>query len=157
MPIVTYTGDVLQSGANVIAHQVNCKGVMGAGIALQIRKAYPDVYRAYRTVCLNTKIQRDLLGKILPCPLNKAKDKWIVNCFAQIGLGTSTRQTDYAALEMCFQKLKCWAVAMGYTRVAVPHGIGCGLAGGSWDFVRNILEKTFTDERVTIEIWKLPE
>ncbi|WP_411668007.1 hypothetical protein [Bacillus subtilis] len=33
-------GDLLEAKENIIAHQVNCKGVMGSGIALQIKKKY---------------------------------------------------------------------------------------------------------------------
>ena len=34
----------------IICHQVNCKGVMGAGLAKQIRDKWPDVYDRYRLI-----------------------------------------------------------------------------------------------------------
>ena len=44
-------GDVLDSGADVICHQVNCRGVMGAGIARQIKKRYYWAYEQYKARC----------------------------------------------------------------------------------------------------------
>lgn len=46
--MITYrNGDLLKSNCNIICHQVNCQGVMGAGIAKQIRLTYPSVFKAY--------------------------------------------------------------------------------------------------------------
>lgn len=42
-------GDLLASDCNVICHQVNCKGVMNAGIAKAIRNKYPQVYDVFMT------------------------------------------------------------------------------------------------------------
>ena len=49
--IVEKSGDVLKSGADVICHQVNCKGVMGTGLALQVKKQNPKLFQEYRLVC----------------------------------------------------------------------------------------------------------
>ena len=46
--MITYVkGDLLDSNCDYICHQVNCRGVMGAGIAKQIRERFPEVYRVY--------------------------------------------------------------------------------------------------------------
>ena len=50
-------GNILESDANIICHQVNCQGVMGAGLALQIRKRYPSAFEEYRGTC--TKSRRE--------------------------------------------------------------------------------------------------
>ena len=43
--MITYkNGDLLESNCNFICHQVNCQGVMGSGIAKQIRNLFPFVY-----------------------------------------------------------------------------------------------------------------
>lgn len=155
MAIVTYTGDVLQSGAHVIAHQVNCKGVMGAGVALQIRQKYPNVFSAYRAACKKSSPEA-LLGKIQPCLCGGATERWIVNCFAQEGYGMDSVQTNYVAMESCFIKLRDWAILNGHKQIAIPYGIGCGLAGGDWNVVKDILNRTFVGNQVVLEIWKLP-
>ena len=43
--------DIFESGADVILHQVNCQGVMGSGIAKQVREKYPEVYQHYVSEC----------------------------------------------------------------------------------------------------------
>ena len=40
-------GDLLQANVPLIAHQTNCLGVMGAGIARSIKNKWTDVYTQY--------------------------------------------------------------------------------------------------------------
>ena len=47
MPYKVIDGDLLNTQAKYICHQVNCKGRMGSGVAKQIRAKYPEVYTAY--------------------------------------------------------------------------------------------------------------
>ena len=44
-------GDILQAEVEALVNTVNCVGVMGRGIALQFKKAYPDNFKAYATAC----------------------------------------------------------------------------------------------------------
>lgn len=44
-------GDLFASGLPAIAHGVNCRGVMGAGIARQFRDRHPKMYESYRKRC----------------------------------------------------------------------------------------------------------
>lgn len=37
-------GDITKSSTGIIAHQVNCRGLMGAGVAKSIKAAFPNVY-----------------------------------------------------------------------------------------------------------------
>ena len=41
-------GNLLDSSAKYICHQVNCKGVMGSGVAKQIKEKWPSVFRRYK-------------------------------------------------------------------------------------------------------------
>lgn len=40
--------DIILANEQIIAHQVNCKGVMGSGVAKSIKTAYPEVYNEYK-------------------------------------------------------------------------------------------------------------
>ena len=40
-------GNILDATEDVMVHQVNCIGIMGGGLALEIRKKYPEVYYSY--------------------------------------------------------------------------------------------------------------
>lgn len=50
------TGDILFSKCQTLVNPVNCVGVMGKGLALRFRKAYPDMFLRYKSIC-----QRGLL------------------------------------------------------------------------------------------------
>lgn len=41
-------GNILETSEDIICHQVNCKGVMGAGLAKQIKSKYLNVYKEYK-------------------------------------------------------------------------------------------------------------
>ena len=154
--VTHFTGSVFASNAPAIAHQVNCKGVMGGGVALQVRQKYPSVFTTYKAAC--KKLQPDqLMGTIQPCLCGGFQERWIINCFAQDGFGTDKQYTDYEALEKCFRKMRRWAIERNVEKIAFPYGIGCGLGGGDWTVIHDLLKKVFYDSRVTAEVWQLPE
>lgn len=120
--------DLLSVESGVIAHQVNCLGVMGAGVARQIAAKYPEVLTSYKKYVLDS---RDPLGN---CQLVQvADDLWVANIFGQRGVGSRKVQTDYGAVYTAFDQLRqqMGRHKLGNT-VHVPFGIGCGLAGGDW-------------------------
>ena len=41
------TGDILSEEAEALVNTVNCVGIMGRGIALQFKNAYPENFKAY--------------------------------------------------------------------------------------------------------------
>ena len=45
--------DIFTTDCDIIVHQVNCYGVMGSGIAKQVKERYPDVYDIYKSLCNN--------------------------------------------------------------------------------------------------------
>lgn len=47
MAVVIKEGNVFDSDAKIICHQVNCQGVMGSGVAKEVRERYPKVYEQY--------------------------------------------------------------------------------------------------------------
>lgn len=137
-------GNVLDTPFQFIAHQVNCQGVMGAGLARQIRNKYPNVYDTYKIFC-NINTAKPPLGKSL-CVWTE-DNHCIINVFGQLEYGRAQQQTDYDALYSGF------AIAAEEIRdtflnenpryqvpIAIPYGIGCGLAGGDWNKVREVLE-----------------
>ena len=54
-------GDIFTAKTEAIVNPVNCIGVMGAGLALQFKNRYPDVYNAYREACINGQVK---IGKV---------------------------------------------------------------------------------------------
>jgi O-acetyl-ADP-ribose deacetylase (regulator of RNase III) len=51
MPLQVITGNIFKSHCETLVNPVNCKGVMGAGIALEYKLRYPKLYQAYVAKC----------------------------------------------------------------------------------------------------------
>lgn len=140
-------GNLLDASENIIGHQVNAQGVMGSGLAKQIRSKYPEAYIAYKEYSEQNS-PYDLLGR---CQLVTAgENKWVANLFGQLNYGRGKyRYTDYDALRTALTSLKEAAKRIDVS-VALPKFIGCGLANGDWNVVSEIVEEVFEDYEVTI-------
>lgn len=161
-------GNLLNSNCKVICHQVNCMGIMGAGIAKQIKDKWPNVAEEYKDFCnymlITTGTRHSLLGK---CYLSKIdSERLVANIFSQYDYGRingSTCYTDYEDLDIALTNLKRHLTSIynkEYLRqvtIGFPYNFGCGLAGGDWNTVLNILHKHFDETDWNVEIWKLPE
>lgn len=51
MPVKEVEGDLLAVEADALVNTVNCVGVMGKGVALQFKRRFPDMFRAYKHAC----------------------------------------------------------------------------------------------------------
>jgi len=146
-------GDIFESNADIIAHQVNCQGVMGGGIALQVKRKYPNVFKEYNKYCNRYKgVSFNLLGNIYTVGIQSQypdlpRRRYICNLFGQDEFGGNRCHTDYDALRLCLKKLNI--IAIGNT-VAIPYMMSCALAGGDWDIVSKMIEETLTDCDITL-------
>lgn len=137
--------DLFDSGADLICHQVNCQGVMGAGLARQIRFKYPHVFEAYKKRCVQHQRSRALLGTVQAVPIDT--NKYIVNIFGQWRYGTDRQHTDYNALECAFNTLNTHCRGRS---IAIPFKMGCNLGGGDWQVVQALIDKCLHDCTVYI-------
>ena len=55
------SGDLLKENVQAFVNTVNCVGVMGKGIALQFKMAYPDNFKQYKAACDKKEVQ---IGKM---------------------------------------------------------------------------------------------
>lgn len=151
--IYNIVGDLLkQDKVDIICHQTNCKGVMGAGIAFQIKRTYPEVFKKYKEFC--DEYENILLGRTLFVNCNDGKV--VANLFGQDGYGRGFCQTDYVALEKAIATVA--KTAAKYKKsVGFPYKIGCDLAGGDWSTVSKIIEKYFMDSEVDCYICSLTQ
>ena len=142
-------GNLLNSKADIIAHQVNCQGKMGSGVAKAIREKYPEVYDEY------CKFRIKRLGKV---QVVQCKDGTLVaNLYGQDKYGYDGKQyTDTMALFQCFVKLREFAQISGKCSIAMPYKIGCGYGGADWDEVSKMLSIVFKEEYgIKLELWRL--
>lgn len=142
----------------IICHQVNCQGVMGAGLAKQIRTMFPFVYEHYKRTCSRAANSKDLLGEVVFSPIRYNGYEWLIaNLFAQDGFGRDRCYTDYEALRKALAGVRVVATplpARTLTTVRIPYKMGCGLAGGSWDIVEQIIMDELVSYEIPVEIWK---
>ena len=151
------TKDILTIDRGIIVHQVNCQGVMGAGLAKAIGKRWPKVKAAYlNKVAQSRQYNEPLLGDAFLVYADKGKstDLIIANLFGQDRYGRDRCCTDYNALETALCSLDDWNTGQAYKLpIYLPYGLGCGLAGGDWEIVRSLIEDTCPDSTIC----KLPE
>lgn len=127
-------GDIFQSGAEVIVHQVNCQGVMRSGVAKQVREKYPSVFEEYQRFCKNTFSP---LGHTL---FATAPDGTIIaNLFAQDKFGYDGKcYTNYEALKKCLTEVRTKYCNQS---IAIPYLMACHRGGGDWDKVSKMIEE----------------
>lgn len=124
--------DLLDVNKGVIIHQVNCRRVMGAGIAKALRAKYPQHYTDYMAVaCPN------MLGNIVCTKVDKHFG--IIGMFAQLNYGRQEKQTSYSAFKECLIKISTLHAKNPNVQYYMPYGIGCGLAGGDWRIVSQMI------------------
>ena len=139
------TGDILNVKDGIICHQTNYYGAMGGGVAAAIAENIltDEQYAEYVAYC--KKAGRTALGTVqfLGCSVGLI----VANMFCQDdarahGAAADQNITDYDAMRRCFVRVRSMAAVQG-KRVYIPRNIGCGIAGGSWDIVRYIIQDVF--------------
>lgn len=135
--------NILDCEENIIVHQVNIQGIMGGGLARQLANKYPNLEKEYSEFCkFNNNDYNRLKGKVFKIMI---QDKMIMNIFTQ----KQNFDTDYEMLKIALEEVKKYAKSFNLN-VAIPHGIGCGIANGNWNKVYKIIEEVFDDYEVTL-------
>lgn len=135
----TIQKDVLTVEEGIIVHQVNMLGTMGAGLAKAVAQKFPIAYDEYKRALAAGEVD---LGD---AQFVFVRDKLIVcNLFGQKGIGGGKRQTNYAALVKGFRSVASAAQYLSLP-VFIPYRIGCGLGGGDWMLVEDIIEEIVPD------------
>ena len=113
-------------------------GVMGSGVAAQVKRRFPDAYAQYTEYCVEHRHNRiAMLGQVQFCPVKRFPDGtpqvYVANLFAQYNYGRKNAlYTDYEALKQCLTTLADFASENNYT-IAIPYRIGCDRGGGDWN------------------------
>jgi len=133
---------------NVIAHQANCFCAMKSGIAPQIVKAFPETKIADDQTVTGDSMKLgtiSLAQHLLP----SMEYLTIFNLYGQFSMGTDKIHTNYDAITKALYEMRGWLTH--YDRLGLPK-IGCGLAGGNWAIVSEIIEDVLDDVDVTIYV-----
>ena len=148
--------DIFESGADYILHQVNCKGVMGSGIAKQVKDKYPKVYEEYKRWC-NTMPKTHLLGLaqfVSTKDLYNTSFRGIVNIYGQYSYGyNGDCYTDYDALRSALTIFRDHLLLP--CTIAIPYKMSSDRGGGKWEIVYGIIEEVFKNSNINVLICEL--
>lgn len=141
-------GDILDKKCKIICQQVNCQGVMAAGLAKQIRNEYPAIFDEYRSFLNSFSDKSKALGMVHK--FIAPDGRIIFNLFGQYSFGRDKQYTDYNALKSGFENIK--KMLNKNDTLYIPYKIGCGLGGGLWVRVSDIIYNVFRGQKNNIVI-----
>lgn len=139
---------------SIICQAVNCQGVQGAGLALYMKNKFPEQYFDYKHLCERHAEQKgaDLLGLAQYCVLHE-DNKYMMNAFTQQYYGRKGIYTDYGAVKSVFQSLaKRVSKSDKQVDLYLPKYLCCGLAGGDWNVVFNIIKEELNSTALNVII-----
>lgn len=135
-------GNILNCEEDIIVHQVNVQGIMGGGVARQLADRFKYLEENYSLYCKDWgNSYSNLFGDVY----FYISDKIIANMFSQ----EPNFNTDYESMKMALERIKGYAECHNLS-IAIPYGIGCGIANGEWNKVYKIIEEVFSDYDVTL-------
>lgn len=147
------TGDATNpkaGGNKIIAHICNDIGGWGKGFVTAISKRWKKPENAYR-LWFRSK-ENFALGQI---QMIQVEDNlWICNMIAQhktISTSKGISPIRYEAAENCLGKLSVEALHLN-ANIHMPR-IGCGLAGGKWDEIEPMIERTLLNNDVEVYVY----
>ncbi len=128
------TGDILRADAEALVNTVNCVGIMGRGIALQFKNAYPKNFRAYEAACARKEVQP---GRMFVVEMRElGGPRFIINFPTKRHWRGKSRMED---IDSGLVALAAEICERGIRSIAIPP-LGSGLGGLSWGDVRPRIE-----------------
>lgn len=136
--MIQYTsGDILKCEADAIVNTVNCVGVMGRGIALQFKNAYPENFKVYEQAC---QLKEVTPGKMLVYPTGQLTPPYYI-----INFPTKRHWKGKSKIEDIDSGLDALVATVqqyNLTSIAIPP-LGSGLGGLDWNEVKPRIVKAF--------------
>lgn len=120
------TGNLLEADVEALVNTVNTKGVMGKGVALQFKRAFPENYKAYRAACAAGRVQ---LGRMFVFDSGRmGRPRYVINFPTKDHWRSRSRLAD---IEAGLEDLRRVLTELEIESVALPP-LGCGLGGLRW-------------------------
>ncbi|KUJ57575.1 type II toxin-antitoxin system antitoxin DNA ADP-ribosyl glycohydrolase DarG [Chryseobacterium aquaticum] len=142
------TGNLLDSDAEALVNTVNTVGVMGKGIALQFKNAFPNNFKKYSEACKHKELK---VGQLLVTEENILSGKKII-----INFPTKTNwrlPSEYEYIESGLQELVKVIKDKNIKSIAIPP-LGAGNGGLDWNKVKPILEKYLSQIKAEVFIYE---
>ncbi|MEO3777206.1 macro domain-containing protein [Micromonospora sp. B11E3] len=137
--IIISHGNLLTADAEALVNTVNTVGVMGKGIALQFKRAYPANYAAYRAACAAKEVR---LGEMFVFDSARlGPRRYVINFPTKGHWRAASKLRD---IETGLTDLVRVVRERGIPSVAVP-ALGCGNGGLDWEHIRPLIERAFAE------------
>ncbi|MFA1820075.1 macro domain-containing protein [Virgibacillus oceani] len=141
-------GNLLDDQAEALVNTVNCVGVMGKGIALQFKQAYPTVFKAYAKEAKKGNIR---IGKMHVVPTDLLSGtKYVIN------FPTKDHWKEKSKMYYIEEGLKDLVKTiheLDIRSIAIPP-LGCGNGGLEWEVVRSKIEAAFEGPSVEVHVYE---
>ena len=129
------TGNLLMAPAQALVNAVNTVGVMGKGLALQFKKAYPAMFREYQAAAKAGELTP---GRVQVWASDRLEGpRYVVNFPTKRDWRTPSK-LEY--VDTGLDDLARVIVELGITTIALP-ALGCGNGGLDWQVVRELIVK----------------
>lgn len=131
-------GNLLNAHVDALVNTVNTQGVMGKGIALQFKQAFPAVYERYSRACAEGLVK---LGHMHVVDLGGlvGGPRWVINFPTKGHWRSKSRLAD---IESGLADLVRVVQALGIKSIAIPP-LGCGNGGLEWADVLPMIRRAF--------------
>jgi len=128
------TGNLLEAETDALVNTVNCVGVMGKGIALQFKQAFPENYAKYRLACEHHEVQPGRM--FVYATGNLMGPQYLINFPTKRHWKEKSTMAD---IDNGLADLAKVIHDRHIMSVAVPP-LGCGNGGLEWGEVRKLIE-----------------
>ena len=129
------SGDILKENVDALVNTVKCVGVMGRGIALKFKIAFPAIFKAYEAACKKNTV---VPGSMFVYATNAlVPPRFIINFPTKRHWRGKSSLED---IEHGLEDLARVIQQLGITSIAIPP-LGCGLGGLDWSTVRAVIER----------------
>ena len=132
-------GNMLTEETDALVNTVNCVGVMGRGIALQFKNAFPDNFKAYAEACKRQEVQP---GRVFVFDTGRLTNPRYILNFPTKRHWRGKSRMEY--IESGLKALQDVIRQKDIRSVAVPP-LGTGLGGLNWNEVRLRIEEALGD------------
>ena len=132
-------GDIFKEDVAALVNSVNCVGIMGRGIALQFKTAFPENFKAYAEACKRDEVQP---GRMFVFETGQLTNpRYIINFPTKRHWRGKSRIEDIeAGLHSLVQEISERSIRS----IAFPP-LGSGLGGLEWSSVRPLIDAAFGD------------
>lgn len=130
-------GNIINANTEALVNTVNTKGVMGKGIALQFKKAFPEVFLEYKAACNKGLVK---VGEVNICKRNSTSGPRIIINFPTKDDWRKPSKIEY--IKNGLKSLVQTVIDHHIQSIAIP-ALGCGLGGLKWNEVLPLIQAAF--------------